>query len=79
MALALTLVDFWDDGERLHVAGTITASGSYATGGDTLDLTALGSLGYPTTQPPVHSTASMDGLAGKIRFSRRARQSIRTK
>jgi len=64
MALAFTLVDFWDDGKRIHVAGTISASGNYATGGDTLDLTELGSLGVPTTQPPIQGTAWMDGLAG---------------
>lgn len=64
MALAFMLVDSWDDGNRIHVAGKITASGSYATGGDTLDLTAIGSLGVPTTQAPIQGTASMDGLAG---------------
>lgn len=64
MALAFTLVDSWDDGKRVHVAGKITASGSYTTGGDTLDLTALGALGIPTTQPPIQGTAWMDGLAG---------------
>lgn len=64
MALAFTLVDSWDDGKRIHVAGKIAASGSYATGGDTLDLTAVGSLGIPTTQPPIQGTAWMDGLAG---------------
>lgn len=64
MALAFTLVDFWDDGKRIHVAGTIAASGNYTTGGDTLDLTELGSLGVPTTQPPIQGTAWMDGLAG---------------
>lgn len=64
MALAFTLVDSWDDGKRIHVAATIAASGSYSTGGDTLDLTALGSLGVPTTKPPIQGTAWMDGLAG---------------
>ncbi|HEV2287397.1 MAG TPA: hypothetical protein VGR81_00425 [Candidatus Acidoferrales bacterium] len=64
MALAFTLVDYWDDGKRIHVAGTISASGNYATGGDTLDLTEIGSLGIPTTQPPIQGTAWMDGLAG---------------
>ena len=33
MALAFTLVDPWDDGKRIHIAGTVTASGSYSTGG----------------------------------------------
>ncbi|HEV2305979.1 MAG TPA: hypothetical protein VGR93_10700 [Candidatus Acidoferrales bacterium] len=64
MALAFTLVDSWDDGRHIHVAGTVAASGNYATGGDTLDLTALESLGVPTTKPPIMGTAWMDGLAG---------------
>lgn len=64
MALAFTLVDSWDDGRRIHVAGTIAASGNYATGGDTLDLTPLESLGVPTTKSPIAGTAWMDGLAG---------------
>jgi hypothetical protein len=38
MALTFTLVDTWDDGKRVHLSGTIAASGNYATGGDTLDL-----------------------------------------
>lgn len=64
MALAFTLVDSWDDGRRIHVAGTVAASGNYTAGGDTLDLTPLEPLGVPTTQPPILGTAWMDGLAG---------------
>lgn len=64
MALAFTLVDFWQDGRRIHVAGTVAASGSYTTGGDTLDLSSIGALGVPATQPPIEGTAWMDGLAG---------------
>ena len=62
MALAFTLVDTWDDGQRIHVAGTIAASGSYSTGGDTLDLSQFPLIA--ATQPPVQGTAWMDGLAG---------------
>jgi len=64
MALAFTLVDSWDDGRRIHVAGTIVASGNYATGGDALDLSSIGAAGVPTTKPPIQGTAWMDGLAG---------------
>lgn len=64
MALAFTLVDSWDDGRRIHVSGTVAASGNYTTGGDTLDLTPLEALGVPTTKPPIVGTAWMDGLAG---------------
>ena len=63
MALAFTLVDTWDDGRRIHVAGTVSASGNYSTGGDTLDLSVV-ETAIQTTQPPVQSTAWMDGLAG---------------
>jgi len=62
MALAFTLVDTWDDGKRIHVAGTVAASGNYATGGDTLDLSQAPVIA--ATQAPVQGTAWMDGLAG---------------
>ena len=62
MALAFTLVDTWDDGKRIHVSGTATASGNYSTGGDTLDLSQFPVVA--ATQPPVQGTAWMDGLAG---------------
>ena len=47
MALTFTLVDTWDDGKRIHVAGTVAASGNYSTGGDTLDLSQ-----FPSSPPP---------------------------
>jgi hypothetical protein len=62
MALAFTLVDTWDDGQRIHVAGTVTASGNYATSGDTLDLSQSPIIA--ATQAPVQGTAWMDGLSG---------------
>jgi len=62
MALTFTLVDTWDDGQRIHVSGTAAASGNYSTGGDTLDLSQFPAVA--ATQPPVQGTAWMDGLAG---------------
>jgi hypothetical protein len=62
MALTFSLVDTWDDGKRIHVSGTIAASGSYSTGGDTLDLSQAPIV--ESTQPPINGTAWMDGLAG---------------
>lgn len=62
MALTFNLVDTWDDGKRIHVSGTVAASGNYATGGDTLDLSQFPLVA--ATQPPVNGTAWMDGLAG---------------
>ena len=62
MALAFTLVDTWDDGKRIHVSGTVAASGSYTTGGDTLDLSQFPIIA--ATQAPIQGTAWMDGLAG---------------
>jgi hypothetical protein len=62
MALTFTLVDTWQDGNRVHVSGTVVASGNYTTGGDTLDLSQ-----YPiiaSTQAPIVGTSWMDGLAG---------------
>lgn len=62
MALTFTLVDTWDDGKRIHVTGTIAASGNYATAGDTLDLSQYPSIA--STRAPIQGTAWMDGLAG---------------
>ncbi|HTV60382.1 MAG TPA: hypothetical protein VMJ93_16030 [Verrucomicrobiae bacterium] len=62
MALTFTLIDTWDDGKRIHVAGSIAASGSYTTGGDTLDLSQ-----YPviaSAQPPIQGAGWVEGLAG---------------
>jgi hypothetical protein len=62
MALTFTLIDTWDDGKRMHVTGTVAASGSYTSGGDTLDLSQFPII--DATQAPIQGTAWMDGLAG---------------
>jgi hypothetical protein len=62
MALAFTLVDTWDDGQRIHVTGTVGPSGSYSTGGDTLDLSQWPQIA--ATRAPIQGTAWVDGLAG---------------
>ena len=62
MALTFSLVDTWDDGQRIHVAGTVAASGNYSTGGDTLDLSQFPVIA--STQAPVQGAAWMDGLSG---------------
>ena len=62
MALTFSIVDTWDDGQRVHLAGTVAASGNYATGGDTLDLSKNPVVA--STQAPLQGTAWMDGLAG---------------
>lgn len=41
MAVAVTVREFWDDGKRVHVLGTLTFSGNYATNGDAVTLTGL--------------------------------------
>jgi hypothetical protein len=62
MALTFSLVDTWEDGKRLHVSGTIVASGNYVASGDTLDLSEVPLIA--SDQPRVQGTAWMDGLAG---------------
>lgn len=62
MALAFTLIDTWDDGKRIHVSGTVAASGSYTTGGDTLDLSQFPIIA--AAQAPLQGTAWMDGISG---------------
>jgi hypothetical protein len=36
MSLTLNVIDHWSDGKRIHVTGTLTPSGTYPTGGDTI-------------------------------------------
>ena len=62
MALTFSVVDTWDDGKRIHVSGTVAATGNYTTSGDTLDLSQVPLVA--SDQPPVQGTAWMDGLAG---------------
>ena len=38
--LSLTILDHWSDTKRIHVTGYLTASGSYATGGDPVPLSS---------------------------------------
>lgn len=49
MSLAVTVTKKWHDSKKLHVVGTIVASSTYATGGDTL---SFASLGINSSQPP---------------------------
>lgn len=62
MALTFTLVDSWDDGQRIHLAGTIAASGNYTPDGDTVDLSQNPIVA--SSQPPITGTAWVEGLAG---------------
>ncbi|MGA9180578.1 MAG: hypothetical protein WB117_06430 [Candidatus Acidiferrales bacterium] len=62
MALTFSVVDTWDDGKRIHVSGTVAATGSSTTSGDTLDLSQVPIIA--SAQPPIQGTAWMDGLAG---------------
>ena len=43
MALAITITDIDSGEDNLYVFGLLTASGNYATGGDTLDFTTVAS------------------------------------
>jgi hypothetical protein len=58
MALTFSIVDTWEDGKRVHVSGTVVASGNYTTSGDTLDLSQVPLIA--SDQPPVQGTAWMD-------------------
>jgi hypothetical protein len=50
MPLTVNIQDHWSDGNRIHVVGTITPSGNYPTGGDTLN---FGLTTIKSTKPPV--------------------------
>jgi hypothetical protein len=71
MALTFSAVDTWDDGKRIHVSGTVTATGNDATSGDT-DRSQVPIIA--SAHPPIQETAWMDGLAGSTVFSIPVRQ-----
>jgi len=52
MALAMTITDIDAASDNIYVFGTLAASGSYSTGGDTLDFTTVGSQ-IAASQAPV--------------------------
>ena len=56
MALTLTVNQFNVDalGKQVYVAGVVTASGSYTTGGDTLDLSTQSNI--PSAQLPTQAS-----------------------
>ena len=62
MALTFSVVYTWDDGKRIHVSGTVAATGNYTSSGDMLDLSQVPLIA--SDQPPVQGTAWLDGLAG---------------
>ena len=62
MALTFSLVDTWQDGNRVQVTGTVAAYGSYVAGGDTVDLSQFPAVS--SMRAPIQGTAWMDGLAG---------------
>ena len=52
MPLAITIVDVDAAADNVYVFGTLTASGSYSTGGDTLDFTTVAPQ-VPASQSPL--------------------------
>jgi hypothetical protein len=52
MPLAITIADIDAAADNVYVFGTLTASGNYSTGGDTLDFTTVGAQ-IPASQAPL--------------------------
>ena len=52
MPLAITIIDVDAAAGNVYVFGTLSASGNYSTGGDTLDFTTVGAQ-VPASQSPV--------------------------
>ena len=50
MPAVIVIKDHWTDGKRLHVTGTVTTSGNYTTGGDTL---SFANTEIKSASPPV--------------------------
>ena len=52
MPFAINIIDVDAAADNIYIFGTLTASGSYSTGGDTLDFTTVASQ-VPASQAPV--------------------------
>lgn len=61
MATTVAVRSYWDDGKRVHVLGTVTFSGSYTTGGDSVSLTGL----FPG-QRSAAELVKIDGKSGYV-------------
>ena len=61
MAIAVTVSKSWHDGKKFHAVGTLAFSGSYTTGGDTVDLS-----GGPTKSSRVPIRVTVGGQSGFI-------------
>lgn len=53
MAATLTQNDRWHDSKRVHYIGTIVFSGSYATGGEAINLASVMNIPNPPLQVTV--------------------------
>ena len=63
MALAISITDIDSGGNVLCIFGTVTASGSYSTGGDTLDFTQVADK-LPSSQIVQAFAESQNGNSG---------------
>lgn len=61
MAIAATVTKTWNDGDTVHVIGTLAFSGSYSTGGDTLNWKTVASFIKSSLLP---IWVNVDGIAG---------------
>jgi hypothetical protein len=52
----------------VYAIGTLSFSGNYSTGGDTLDFSTVASL-IPSDQPPINVIADSNGGTGTFGFS----------
>jgi hypothetical protein len=52
MALAITTASVDTGADNVYIFGSLSASGNYSTGGDTLDFTTVGPQ-VPASQPPL--------------------------
>ena len=66
MAIALAVTDIDNSGKSVYLTVTMTFSGSYSTGGDTIDFTTVAGKGYlgrvfQASKPPLYGYAAGSG------------------
>jgi hypothetical protein len=62
VALLLSVTDHWIDGKKVHVTGTLTASGNYPAGGDVIPFNTFNNPSIKTDKAPIWAEAV--GLGG---------------
>jgi len=66
MALVLNVTDHWEDTKRIHIVGTLTASGNYPAGGD---IAPFNDQRIKSSQPPMMIELAQYSASGDVTYT----------